>query len=167
LINTQPTRRHGNIKQKIRKTALGLLLATSMLLMIGCVSAGTIGGYFMPSGYYGGHSGYYEWIDYCPLCGHYGTLENNPKGTYEGEISCGRCDADYDGCTGYDKHGRGARAKLKAYVPKKVQNKTETPASAPKNEPKVVEINHPLGGMVTVPITTVQVLISKKPLFEV
>lgn len=49
------------------------------------------------------------------MCGHHNCLLNNPKGTYEGEITCAICDADYDGCTGYDKHGGGARARLERY----------------------------------------------------
>lgn len=49
------------------------------------------------------------WKNYCPLCGRSGKLSDNPKGTYEGEITCdkskGGCDADYDICTGGDKSG--------------------------------------------------------------
>ena len=39
------------------------------------------------------------WRNYCPNCGKSGTLTDNPKGVYEGEITCsmkkGGCDADY------------------------------------------------------------------------
>jgi nitrite reductase/ring-hydroxylating ferredoxin subunit len=76
----------------------------------------TVEGYFIPSGMYGGHSGYYTWENHCPLCHHTGCLEVNPKGTYEGEITCSACDADYDGCTGYDKYQGGARGQLEAYT---------------------------------------------------
>ena len=66
---------------------------------------------------------YYEYKDYtktwknwCPLCGASGKLSDNPKGVYEGEITCdtskGGCDADYDVCTGGDKSG-SYRAYLK------------------------------------------------------
>lgn len=41
------------------------------------------------------------WKNYCPACGKSGTLTDNPKGVYEGEITCsmrlGGCDADYCG----------------------------------------------------------------------
>ena len=52
------------------------------------------------------------WENYCPLCGHYGTLIFNPKGTYEGELTCSYCDADYCAVTGKDKDGEGSRAHL-------------------------------------------------------
>lgn len=76
---------------------------------------GTISGYYTPGGYYGGHSGYYEWIDYCPQCHNYNCLANYYKGV--NEITCVICDADYDGCTGGDKHAGGAWAWLIPYVP--------------------------------------------------
>lgn len=52
------------------------------------------------------------WENYCPLCGHNGTLIFNPKGTYEGELTCSHCGADYCAVTGKDKHGKGSRAHL-------------------------------------------------------
>jgi len=52
------------------------------------------------------------WENHCPLCGHNGTLTFNPKGTYEGELTCSYCDADYCAVTGKDKHGKGPRACL-------------------------------------------------------
>ena len=79
------------------------------------MNAGTVSGYFHPGGMYGGYSGYYEWIDYCPNCGHYNCLLINPKGTYEGELTCGVCDSDFDGCTGADKHADGAWGWLSPY----------------------------------------------------
>lgn len=81
----------------------------------------------MPGGMYGGESGYYYWEDYCPLCDHYGCLEVNPKGTYEGEVTCSVCDADYDGCTGYDKSGSGARARL---IPAVLEEEPEVTAQS-------------------------------------
>ena len=51
------------------------------------------------------------WQNYCPACGKSGTLTDNPKGVYEGEITCsmrlGGCDADYCGYCGGDKWGNG------------------------------------------------------------
>ncbi len=41
--------------------------------------------------------------NYCPLCGHNNTLTFNPKGTFEGELTCFRCGADYCAVTGKDK----------------------------------------------------------------
>lgn len=98
------------------------------------VNAGTVGGYFKPGGMYGGYSGYHEWIDYCPLCDHYSCLMVNPKGTIEGEVTCAFCDADFDGCTGYDKHGGGARARLYRYVPE------PEPEPVPEPEPEPIPI---------------------------
>lgn len=50
-------------------------------------------------------------ISNCPACGKSGTLTDNPKGVYEGEITCsmskGGCDADYCGYCGGDKWGSG------------------------------------------------------------
>lgn len=43
------------------------------------------------------------WLNYCPICEHYGTLLINPKGTVEGELTCYYCDADFCGVTGHDK----------------------------------------------------------------
>ena len=43
------------------------------------------------------------WLNYCPDCGHYGTLLINPKGTVEGELTCYYCDADFCGVTGHEK----------------------------------------------------------------
>jgi hypothetical protein len=54
------------------------------------------------------------WKDWCPLCGSINCLQDNPKGTYEGEITCGHCGADYDGVTGQDKNGGGSRGCLVA-----------------------------------------------------
>ena len=69
----------------------------------------------MPSGlgrYWKGKYNYQRytktWKNWCPLCKKANTLADNPKGTYEGEVTCSRkkggCDADFDGVTGQDKH---------------------------------------------------------------
>ena len=52
------------------------------------------------------------WYDFCPLCGGYNTLTINPKGTFEVELTCSFCGADYCGVTGKDKHGYGSRANI-------------------------------------------------------
>lgn len=57
------------------------------------------------------------WENHCPLCGYLETLVFNPKGTYEGELTCSRCGADYCSVTGKDKHGEGSRAHLTVYKP--------------------------------------------------
>lgn len=92
----------------------------------------TVTGYFHPSGYYGRSSGYYTWVDYCPLCRHHQCLSINPKGTYEGEITCLRCDADFDGTSGADKHGAGARA----YLTPGEYEETSPPREVVKSEPE-------------------------------
>ena len=52
------------------------------------------------------------WKNHCPLCGHNDTLIFNPKGSYEGELTCIYCGADYCAVTGKDKHENGPRAEL-------------------------------------------------------
>ena len=52
------------------------------------------------------------WYDFCPLCGDYDCLVINPKETFEVEITCSSCGADYCGVTGQDKHEHGSRANL-------------------------------------------------------
>ena len=54
----------------------------------------------------------HTWKNYCPLCKSKGTLTFNPKKTEEGEITCGKCDADFCGSTGLDK-AKKVRGKLK------------------------------------------------------
>ena len=88
-----------------------------------------IGGYFKPSGYYGKPAGDYYWLNYCPFDHAWGVLENNPKHQKEGEITCSLCDADFDGTSGADKAGGGARAWLTPVSlseVKSVQNWTAT-----------------------------------------
>ncbi len=119
--------RRNYIKRNLYKAAIVVLL----LGVLPVSSASSIGGYFVPGGMYGGESGYHYWENYCPLCHHYGSLEVNPKGTYEGEITCYACDADYDGCSGYDKYDGGARAKL---IPAQKETKVETQAATQSTE---------------------------------
>ncbi len=72
------------------------------------------------------------WENYCPNCKRHGTLRDNPKGVYEGEITCsmkaGGCDADYCGYCGGDKWGGGKCRRVKL-----------NPAEAQHAETKVVE----------------------------
>jgi hypothetical protein len=44
-----------------------------------------------------------EFVNYCPICKSYGTLEFNPKGTAEGEWTCSKCNADYCAADGKEK----------------------------------------------------------------
>jgi hypothetical protein len=39
-----------------------------------------------------------SFMNYCPFCHGHGTLSYNPKGTYEGEFTCMRCDSDFCLC---------------------------------------------------------------------
>lgn len=47
---------------------------------------------------------YREFVNYCPNCGHYGTLRKNPKGVPEKEYTCHRCSSDFCGCCGKEKY---------------------------------------------------------------
>lgn len=120
--------RRNYIKLNLYKAAIVVLLLGALPLSN---ASSTIGGYFVPGGMYGGESGYHYWENYCPLCHTYGSLEVNPKGTYEGEITCSACDADYDGCSGYDKYDYGARAKL---IPAQKETKPEAKAATQSTE---------------------------------
>lgn len=96
-------------------------------------ATGTITVNQMPSGlrrYWQGTYSYQRytktWKDWCPLCGSINVLRDNPKGTYEGEITCSHCDADYDGVTGQDKNGGGSRGCLVAADGTSDSTSTET-----------------------------------------
>lgn len=43
--------------------------------------------------------------NYCPNCKGTNCLSDNPKGVYEHEITCKKCDSDFCCCCGYDKNG--------------------------------------------------------------
>ena len=47
---------------------------------------------------------YREFINYCPNCGHYGTLRKNPKMVPEKEYTCHRCSSDFCGVCGKEKY---------------------------------------------------------------
>lgn len=47
---------------------------------------------------------YREFVNYCPNCGHYGTLRKNPKGVPEKEYTCARCSSDFCGVCGKEKY---------------------------------------------------------------
>ena len=47
---------------------------------------------------------YREFINYCPNCGHYGTLRKTPKGVPEKEYTCSRCSSDFCGVCGKEKY---------------------------------------------------------------
>lgn len=85
-------------------------------------------------------------MDYCPLCHHSNCLLDNPKGTHEGEITCGVCDADYDGTTGYDKNGGGSRGQLIQYEEEEVSVTQKVPLN-PQPEPIMVVQKTPLEQM--------------------
>ena len=42
-------------------------------------------------------------LNYCPHCHHYGTLEYNPKDAKGGEWTCSNCGADYCAADGKEK----------------------------------------------------------------
>ncbi len=44
-----------------------------------------------------------SFVNYCPHCHSYGTLEFNPKGTPEGEWTCSNCNSDYCAACGKEK----------------------------------------------------------------
>lgn len=52
------------------------------------------------------------WYNFCPLCGAYNSLTVNPKGTFEVELTCSYCGADYCAVSGKDKNGYGSRENL-------------------------------------------------------
>jgi hypothetical protein len=82
------------------------------LLLPAASAADVISGSGYTSGYGEGYYTSYSFINYCPLCGAYGTLETYVKGV--NEITCTRCDADYS-YSGRDKWEGGERAWLTTY----------------------------------------------------
>jgi hypothetical protein len=104
-----------NVNKNVYKIGLLFILAFMVLQPVSAYEP--ISGYFEPGGMYGGHSGYHQWVNYCPNCHHYGCLSTTMKPCAEGQISCTRCDSDYDGCTGIDKWGGPyIRSQLTLYV---------------------------------------------------
>ena len=86
------------------------------------------------------------WRNYCPNCGKSGTLTDNPKGVYEGEITCsmkkGGCDADYCGYCGGDK-AAGAkcrRVKLVSASANEASNAGNTSTSSDDTENTTVNV---------------------------
>jgi hypothetical protein len=92
-----------------------IFLVFMVLFLAQPVNAGVITGSGIASGYYEGYYTTFSFLDYCPLCTCYDVLIWNPKGTYEGEITCSYCDADYS-VSGKDKYYRGDRAWLTPYT---------------------------------------------------
>lgn len=90
-----------------RHSRTASLIILAMLISIPASNASIIGGYFLPSGPNGDSYSYRwhykEWSNYCPACHRSGGLALNPKGTYEGELTCMYCDADFDGVSGLEK----------------------------------------------------------------
>jgi len=71
-----------------------------------------ISGQGYASGIGEGYYTHYSFINYCPLCNHYGTLDTYVKGV--NEITCLNCDADYS-YSGRDKYEGYTRAWLTSY----------------------------------------------------
>ena len=86
------------------------------------------------------------WRNYCPNCGKTGTLTDNPKGVYEGEITCsmkkGGCDADYCGYCGGDKWGGGKckRVKLTSASASETSNSGNTSTSTTSSTVNVDDV---------------------------
>ena len=119
-----------------------LILSLFLLTTITPTTAVTITdeyiqGTAIASGYGEGYWTDFSFMNYCPLCDGYGTLEWNPKGTREGEITClYGCDADYS-VSGKDKYYKGCRGCLTPYS----QGITE-PAPAPErvNQTEIIRL---------------------------
>ena len=47
---------------------------------------------------------YREFLNYCPNCGHYGTLRRNPKCVPDKEYTCAKCSSDFCGVCGKEKY---------------------------------------------------------------
>lgn len=90
--------------------------------MVSPVYASTIYVEGYTSGYYEGYYTQQEFLNYCPMCGEYGTLDTYVKGV--NEITCLYCDADYS-YSGKEKHEDGPRAYLIPYTPTLEDNTKE------------------------------------------
>jgi hypothetical protein len=117
---------------------MALLIAT-LTFGTGAVSASSATGVHVTSttvtafGWNSCSKGWYKtggtFENYCPFCGGHGTLTFNPKGTYEGEWTCKRCDSDFCLCGRCKASGSGVYL-IKAVVGKKSQTTTNIPVSA-------------------------------------
>lgn len=108
-----------------------------------------ISGSGIASGYGEGYYTEFCFENYCPLCGSHGTLDWNPKGTYEGEITCSHCDADFS-VSGRDKNGGGARAWLYYYeIPEPEPEPVSPPEPVPQPQPEIIT-GHILGEPVSI-----------------
>ena len=123
----------------------------------GVTTGETITVNMMPScGCCGGRMAYKRytktWRNYCPNCGKSGTLANNPKGVYEGEVTCsmskGGCDADYCGVCGGDKAGGGKcnRVKLVEASANETSNEGNTSTSEAETEAETEDIFQTISG---------------------
>lgn len=102
-------------KYKILTLVIASLFLTLPAAAAVTVTDSYISGSGIASGYHEGYYTHFSFENYCPLCGHHGTLEWNPKGTSEGEITCSFCDADFS-VSGKDKWDGGPRAWLIKYT---------------------------------------------------
>jgi uncharacterized protein YbcV (DUF1398 family) len=74
--------------------ATGVKLTSSIVSASAKCSCGALGDYNF-------HTGTFQ--NYCPECHKSGVLKFNPKGTAEGEWTCGSCGADYCAACGKEK----------------------------------------------------------------
>ena len=98
---------HEVIIIKLKQISIIFIILLFTVLVIGSVSASTITVTGKPS--VASNLPYTDftttWENTCPFCGAHNLLDN-PKGVYEGEITCGSCDGDFCSVTGKDKCGR-------------------------------------------------------------
>lgn len=88
-----------------------------------------------------------------------GTLEDNPKGVYEGEITCSKCDSDYCGFCGTEKSG-SARFKL---IAADEESSDTTDSGASSYNDMILDLIAPLDGSVEYRVEDNKVYVNKIP----
>lgn len=94
-----------------------------------------------------------------------GTLQNNPKGVPEGELTCSKCDSDYCGFCGTEKSG-SARFRLVSATESTNTEEDDTGDSASTYNDMIKDLLKPLDGEVEYRIVENRVYINKVPVPE-
>lgn len=93
-----------------------------------------------------------------------GTLQNNPKGTYEGELTCSKCDSDYCGFCGTEKSGSARFRLVSADASSNTDDKSDdTGSSASNYDDMIKDLLKPLDGEVEYRIEDNKVYVNKIP----
>lgn len=92
-----------------------------------------------------------------------GTLENNPKGVKEGEITCSKCDSDYCGFCGTEKSGSGRFKLISADASTSEESDNSDSNSTCTYWEMILDLIAPLDGEIECRVEGDKVFINKIP----